>query len=292
MSPPRSTPSPLLRKRKLSEISGLQVDKPVKKSRYTDQEEETNLWTTVKEYLLSPDGRPQPSVACPICLVPVAIRGVPILEPCPWKLADGSQKVGAVLPCAHIICGECHNKYMGDQDELLPRRLRTCPLCRAGLQFPECVHTVPSQRMPIATGEDSSMVPLTMPELQPNCEQLFPSFCQDCTTDIAEHDIDVSMTFISEVIHGVAYIPGEGPREWEKLVEATQELMWQYLQRRRATPSWRNGSVPAKLLQVRFAEEAALLPQLSDAHQSDTIFYPVEGGPVWSVPVHRGDGPQ
>lgn len=292
MSSPRTTPfRPVQsRKRKHSDISGLDGDRPVKKSRYSAEEEETNLWTTVKSYLENPAGRPQPMCYCPICMYPIAIRGVPILEPCPWKLADGSQKVGMVLPpCAHIFCGECINKHIAAQDELVPGR-KTCPICRADLLF-DCLHTIPPQRVPIATNEDASLVPLTMPELQPGFEHRAPSDCFLCVADAAEQFVDVGLRFVSEAVHGVGYLPGEGPREWDDLVEASLQLMWDYLEDQRAIPSWRNGSVPAGLLRVRFIEDAADLPQLFDHHCSDIIVYSREGEAFWCVPVHRGDGP-
>lgn len=293
MSSPRATPSRPVqsRKRKHSEISGLDGDRPTtKKSRYSAEEEETNLWTTVKTYLEDPAGRPQPMCYCPICLCPIAIRGVPILEPCPWKLANGSQKVGVALPCAHIICMGCANGHIAAQEELVPTGQKSCPICRAGLHF-GCLHTVPPQRLPIATSEDASLVPLTMPELQPGFEHRFPADCWECTTEAAEEYIDVSLRFVSEMVHGVGYLPGEGPPEWEDAVEASLQLMWTYLENQRAIPSWRNGSVPAGLLGVRFADNAADLLQVSDNPYNDAIVYSREGEAFWYVPVHRDDGP-
>ncbi|KAK7700611.1 hypothetical protein SLS64_010754 [Diaporthe eres] len=291
MSSPRATPSRPVesRKRKHSDISGVDADRPVKKSRYSAEEEDTNLWTTVKSYLENPAGRPQPMCYCPICMYPIAIRGVPVLEPDPWKLADGSQKVGGVLPCAHIICLECINGHFVAQEELVPGH-KSCPICRANCKF-GCLHTIPPQRLPIATGEDASLVPLTMPELQPGSGHRLPADCFECTGEAAEEYVDVGLRFVSEVVHGVGYLPGEGPQEWENLVEASLQLMWDYLENQRAIPSWRNGSVPAGLLRVSFVEDAADLPQLSDPHYSDAIVYSREGEAFWCVPVHRGDGP-
>lgn len=290
MSSPSATPSRPVqsRKRKHSQISELNAERPGKKIRYSAEEEETNLWTTVKSYLENPAGRPQPMCSCPICMYPIAIRGVPILEPCPWNLAAGSQKVGVVLPCAHILCGECANAHIAAQDELAPGQ-KSCPICRASLLF-GCLHTIPPQRLPIATSEDASIVPLTIPEMQPGLERL-PEDCFACTGEAAEEYVYVGLRFVSEVVHGVGYLPGEGPREWDNLVEASLQLMWDYLEDQRAIPSWRNGSVPAGLLRVRFVEDAADLPQLSDHHHSDTIEYSREGELLWCVPVHRGDGP-
>ncbi|KAG6358022.1 hypothetical protein INS49_013906 [Diaporthe citri] len=130
-----------------------------------------------------------------------------------------------------------------------------------------------------------------MPELQPGFGHRFPEDCFECTSEAAEEYIDVGLRFVSEVVHGVGYLPGEGPREWDGVIEASLQLMWDYLENQRAIPSWRNGSVPAGLLRVRFIEDAADLPQLSDRHYSDTIVYSPEGELSWCVPVHRGDGP-
>ncbi|KKY31182.1 hypothetical protein UCDDA912_g08905 [Diaporthe ampelina] len=256
MSPSYVTPSlPTVqsRKRKHSDISGLNVDGPAKrtKSRHAEKEE-TNLWTTVKRYLEDPAAHgPQPSVSCVICTIPIAIRGIPILEPDPWKLADGSQKVGAVLPCAHIFCQECINAHMAAQDELDPTGHKSCPFCRGDLLFTGCLHTVPPQRLPIATSEDFSMAPLTMPELQPGFEHRFPEDCWECTAQASEEYINLSLRFVSEVLHGVGYLPGEGPPEWDDLVGASQQLVREHQERQRLVPSWRNGSVPAGLLRAR-----------------------------------------
>lgn len=294
MPSPRATPSLAIRsqKRKHSEISGLNVDGPVKRSRHSGEEEETTLWTTVKKYLENPGRRPQPSVSCPVCLGPIAIRGVPILEPCPWKLANGSQAVGAVLPCAHILCLECFNGHIAAQEEMVPDGLKFCPCCRFELLFPGCFHVIPAQRVPIATDEDASIVPLTMPELQPGLEHRFPEDCFDCTHRAVEEYVDISLRFVSEIIHGVAYLPSEGPPEWDDAVESSLQQVWNYMEYQRSIPSWRNGHVPAGLLQVSFAGEGVDLSQGSNAsHNCDSIVYSREGEAFWYVPVHRDDGP-
>lgn len=275
------------RKRKHSEISGLNIDEPVtSRIRYSAEEEETNLWTTVKSYLEDPAGRPQPSVSCPVCMYPIAIRGIPILEPCPWKLASGSQKFGVVLLCAHIICGECYNGYIRAQNALDPHGQRRCPLCRADLKFPGCMSIVPPQRLPVATDEDSSIVPLTLPELQPGFEYRFPQECRECVELSCEEYINVSLRFCSEMIHGVGYYPGEGSQEWDDVVEASQERLWDYLARQRAMPSFRNGSVPTGLLRVSFIGEPAHIPSIAHT-EIDSILYSQEGEAFWCVPVHR-----
>lgn len=293
MSSPKATPSLGVpsRKRKYSEISGLNVDGPVKRSRHSGEEEETILWTTVKKYLENPTRRPQPSVSCPICLYPIAIRGVPILEPCPWKLANGSQTVGAVLPCAHILCFGCYNGHIAAQEEMIPDGTKNCPCCRFELLYSGCFHIIPAQRVPIATYEDASMVPLTMPELQPGLEHRFPETCFECTTQAAEEYVEISLRFVSEIVHGVGYVFGEGPPEWNDAVELSLHQVWNYMEYQHSIPSWRNGHVPAGLLQVSFAGKGADLPQASDASHSDSIVYSREGEVFWYVPVHRDDGP-
>lgn len=135
------------------------------------------------------------------------------------------------------------------------------------------------------------MVPLTMPELQPGFENRFPTDCFGCVADTAGEYITITLRFISEMVHGVGYLPGEGPVMWEDLVEGSQEFMWQYLDRQGDIPSWRNGNVPTGLLQVSFAEEAADLPHVSDNPHSDAIVYSYEGEAFWYVPVHQDDGP-
>lgn len=279
------------RKRKHSEISGLNNDGPVKKRRHDF--EETNLWTTVKCYLKDPAGNLVPSVSCPICSHPIAIRGVPGLEPDPWKLADGSQKVGVVLPCVHILCQECFNGHIAAQNELSPTGQKTCPCCRTDLLFIGCRHTIPPQRLPVATSEDFSMVPLTIPELCENTH-LFPEDCWECTMHSCEEYIDVSMRFVSGNVHGREYRLGEGPPAWEDLIEASQVLMWRYLNNLRAMPNWRNGSVPAGLLGVAFAGEGSAPVHLLQGFEHpdlDAIVYDPTGAALWYFPVHRSHGP-
>lgn len=296
MSPSHVTPSlPVQsRKRKHSEISGLNIDRPVKRTKTRHaEEEETNLWTTVKRYLENPAAHPQPLVSCVICMIPIAIRGVPILEPDPWKLADGSQKVGASLPCAHIFCQECIDEHIAAQDQLDQAGRKTCPCCRASLLFTNCLDTIPSQRLPVATSEDFSMVPLTMPELQPGLEHRFPEECWECAGQAAEELVDVSLRFVSEMLYGVGYLPGEGPREWDDFVEKLISLMWEYQEHQRSVPSWRNGTVPSGLLRVSFAGEGFPHPHLLRGLVSldqDAIVYSPEGEALWYVPVLRSDG--
>lgn len=288
LSPRENSHMPVSRKRKFSEISSLN-SQPVKKRRY-NPEEETNLWTTVKQYLKDPAGRPVPAVSCPICMQPIAIRGIPTLEPCPWKLADGSQKVGAVLPCAHIFCQECINSHISAQNELSLTGSKSCPSCRADLLFIGCLHTIPSQRLPVATSEDFSMVPLTIPELRPK-EHLFPEDCWECVIHTCEEYVDVTLRFVSGNLYGIEYRLGEGPSEWENFVEESQVRMWNYLESQRGLPNWRNGSVPAELLRVTFAEEGNILPiKLTQGLNRDAILYTPAGEGVWYVPMFRSQG--
>lgn len=280
------------RKRKHSEISKLNTDGPSKRRCWVP-EEETNLWTTVKRYLQDPAGRPVPSVSCPICAYPIAIRGVPTQEPDPWRLADGSQKVGTVLPCAHILCEECFNGHSAAQSELHRDGQKSCPICRAGLLFIGCLHPIPPQRLPVATGEDYSMVPLTIPELHPN-EHRFAEDCWDCTSHACEEYIDVSLRFIAGNLYGVEYRVGEGPPQWEDLVERHQVMMWDYLDTLRAAPNWRNGSVPTGLLGVTFAEDSNVPVHILQGFASfdvDAIVYSPTGRAFWWIPVHRSQRP-
>lgn len=276
------------RKRKLSEISKLNDDKPSKRRRCVPGEE-TNLWTTVKRYLQDPAGRPVPSVSCPICAYPIAIRGIPTQEPDPWKLADGSQKVGAVLPCAHILCGECFNGHSAAQDELNPKGEKNCPICRANLLFIGCNHPIPPQRLPVATSEDYSMVPLTIPELHPH-EHRFPEDCWNCTTHSCEQYIDISMRFIAGNLYGVEYRVGEGPPQWEALVESHQVVMWNYLNTLRAAPNWRNGKAPFEPLGVTFSEDSNVPAHILQGFVSfdlDAIVYCPMGRALWWIPIPR-----
>ncbi|POS70864.1 hypothetical protein DHEL01_v210742 [Diaporthe helianthi] len=242
------------RKRKHAEISTLNDDKPPKRRRCVVAEEETNLWTTVKRYLKNPAGHPVPLVSCPVCMHPIAIRGIPTQEPDPWNLADGSQKVGVVLPCAHMLCSNCFNGHSAAQAELNLDGDKNCPICRASLLFVGCLHPIPPQRLPVATSEDYSMVPLTISELHPD-EHRFAEDCWDCTSQSCEEYIDVSMRFIAGNLYGVEYRLGEGPPQWEDLVERHQVMLWGYLDSLRAMPNWRNGNVPTGLLGVTFAED-------------------------------------
>ncbi|ROV98441.1 hypothetical protein VPNG_08503 [Cytospora leucostoma] len=62
---------------------------PLKRIRVADREE-THLWTTVKRYIQNPKDFPEPQVSCPICMVEIAIRGIPDQSPDPYKLLDDS----------------------------------------------------------------------------------------------------------------------------------------------------------------------------------------------------------
>lgn len=265
------------RKRKHSDDNVLKADEPPQKK---SRSEETNLWTTVKEYLKSPCENSQPSVSCPICMIPIAIRGVPQLRPCPWKLADESQKVGVVLPCSHIICQDCMSGHISAQDELIQSGDKWCPCCRADLLFSGCLHLIPSQRLPIATCENTSMVPLTRPEMPPND---FPEDCWECTAKCTTDYIDVSMSFVSELIHGVAQ---EESPEWETVVQQSQLLVRGYLDQQRIGPSWRKCSISARKLQVSFMDEG-LADLAHDAIVHSRENSTTESGAFWFVPVHR-----
>ncbi|KAG8157753.1 hypothetical protein KVR01_012415 [Diaporthe batatas] len=292
-SPQRLSQLPVQsRKRKHCEISTLKNDRPTKRRRCVPGEE-TNLWTTVKRYLRDPAGRPAPSVSCPICAYPIAIRGIPTQEPDPWELADGSQKVGVVLPCAHCLCQECFNGHSAAQDELNRDKDKTCPICRASLLFIGCLHPIPPQRLPVTTGEDYSMVPLTIPELHPH-EHRFAEDCWDCTTDSCEEYIDISMRFTAGNLYGVEYPVGEGPLQWQEHVERHQVLMWDYLSSLRSMPNWRNGSVPTGLLGVTFAEDSDVPVHILDGFVSfddDAIVHSPTGREFWWIPVHRSQRP-
>jgi hypothetical protein len=151
------------------------------------------------------------------------------------------------------------------------------------------MHTIPSQRLPVATNEHFSMVPLTLPELRPK-EHRFPEDCWDCTTHSCEDYIDVTMRFVSGNVHGVEYRLGEGPPAWEDLVQASQLLVWKYLDNMRAMPDWRNGKVPAGLLRVTFAEEGNVPVHLLQGFEHpdrDAIVQNPTGEALWYVPVHR-----
>lgn len=296
MPSPQATPSlPVqCRKRKHYEISGLvKVEEPVKRTyQHSAQTEETNLWTRVKSYLENPAGRPQPLVMCPICTCPIAIRGIPILEPCPWKLACRSQMVGVVLPCAHVICQECYNGHWHAQEVLVPDGGRSCPICRAELLHSGCKHDIPPQRLPIATYEKASIVPLTRSEMQPSGGQPLPENCFDCAAAGAEEDVEVSMRFVSATVNGAGYLPGEGPPGWDDVVGAIQMAVLDFIEEQLDKPSWWNGSVPTGLLRVTFAGEAADLLQPFNHPGSDAIVYSREGEAFWYVPVRSDDGPE
>lgn len=294
MPSPQATPSlPVqCRKRKRSEISGLvKVDEPFKRTyQHSAEEEETNLWTRVKSYLENPAGRPQPLVICPICICPIAIRGIPILEPCPWKLANRSQMVGVALPCAHIICQECFKGHSAAQEELVPGG-KSCPICRADLIFRACKHDIPPQRLPIATYEKASIVPLTSPEIQPGGFPI-PENCFDCAAARAEHDIEASMRFVSTTLNGADYLQAEGPPGWDDVVGAVQMAVLGFIEEQLDKPSWWNGDVPTRLLRVSFAGEAADLLQPFNNPRDDAIVYSREGEAFWYVPVRSDDGPE
>lgn len=296
--PPREAPTHQpdvqCRKRKRSDSAREAGEPSHKRSRNS---QETHLWTTVKKYLKDPCQNPAPRVSCPICSIPIAIRGVPILKPCPWKIADGSQKIGVVLPCTHVICQQCMNSHISAQAELSVSGQRTCPYCRADLLFPGCKHLIPIQRLPVATSEDASMVPLTKPEML--LDQHFPEECYDCTAACAKNYVDVSMLFVSELINNsAACVPGQAENpEWQNVVEASQRLVRDYLARQYIGPNWIKENTSSKLLEVSFADQGlANLVQGFQPLGHDAIVYSgkdensTESQAFWFVPVHRSHG--
>jgi hypothetical protein len=274
------------RKRKYSEISKQACnDGPGKKIRYDFVD--TTMWTTVKRWLEDPAGMQEPSVECPVCQTPIAIRGVPGLEPDPWRLADGSQKVGVVLPCAHFLCKTCFNVHFATQKMFGRRGKSFCPCCRADLVFPECEHTIPPQRLPVATSEHFSMIPRTIPELAH--QKLFPRKCWSCTSEICEEYIKVATQYVLAEVHGIVLEGGIDlvPRAW------SESLTFKYLSEQRAKPNWRNGSVHNGELGLVFADHGDLPVQLLEKIKhldDDAIVYDAIGRAFWYVPVNRSPG--
>ena len=241
------------------------------------------MWTDVKKYLQDPENTPVPQVSCPICMDPIAIRGVPGQEPCPYKIVKGEQKVGAVLFCSHIVCQMCIWKHIFAQIEWAEGINNiegpvNCPYCRYDLLYPECTSLMSLKRVPIATGEDESIVPLTRPELEAEGTPV-PARCFACIRDgSALQDPDVT-----------------------ELGELTIEEFWEQIN---SSPSWLSREASHLILDVAFINDPRLgqlakkspddgvdvimrLEEIEINNDDDSDSDYLKPSAVWSVPLWR-----
>lgn len=279
------------RKRSRSDEESEADDEPPQKKRRV--KEGTNMWTAVKEYLENPESAAEPQVSCPVCMVEIAIRGVPGQSPCPYKLDQGEQVVGVVLACAHIICQDCIAKHLSAQAEISARH-QTCPCCRADLKFSKCRHLIPRKRIPIATYEVASKVPSTMPECAA-AGQTFPEWCMKCSLSCTQEYIDVTYdSYIAEImpaISGTGSVANDP--EWQRIVQASFEAVKKYFLGTRKESSWGVMTTSDMLLEVAFVNDERLgdLAERS-AHGHGLIEHALHDGDVhafWSVPQWRND---
>lgn len=265
-------------------------EEPVEKKARLDMREETNLWTIVKQYLQDPDSEntAEPSVSCPICYCEIAIRGLPSQQPNPWKLADGRQKVGNTLPCAHIVCQDCIKQTLDAQKDsgFAP----TCPICRLNLCHTICGHTVASKRLPLASLETVDMVPLTLPE----CQKGLPKDCLPCIWTMSTHMMGKNLNSIVNLVTGTMRDQEDNLQEvpdWSQVVDRIRceiaAFIHDYMTN---TPRWEVLDSSDEGLRVAFVDDEEV------THLDPTIRYSSEDhilvsedtkNSCWFVPISR-----
>lgn len=258
---------------------------PQKKTRIV---EETNMWTTVKKYLQNAEDTPEPQVSCPICMVDIAIRGIPSQYPSPYKLINGDQAVGTVLPCAHIICQACIAKHIQTSSH------KTCPCCRADLRYSGCGHLTPSKRIPVATGENESMIPPTMPELVAAGSK-FPEHCFTCQESGTRKYAEIGFNFIADLIYDTSTgSAGVSDPAWHNVIDASIQVVLDHVVNISGRPDWKSTGMSDNVpLQVAFINDSRLgaAAKKSEHDGQDVIEYVQEEGirtALWSVPLWRG----
>lgn len=176
------------------------VDGPVYKSRRWTKEE-TNLWTTVKQFLQDPYSNTEPAVSCPICYTDIAIYGLRGQHPDPVEMANGTQKVGIVTICNHILCQDCFHKHIDSREEEF--QAPACPVCRLELthSFEGCQHLICPKRLPIFPTDTVDMIPLTLPE-RPDGARLPPQACLQCIQNTAQQYLDISLNYVANLVQG------------------------------------------------------------------------------------------
>lgn len=267
-------------------------DEPAEKKARLDTREETNLWTTVKQYLQDPasETAAEPSVSCPICYCEIAIRGLPSQQPDPRKLADGRQKVGNTLPCAHILCQDCIKQTLASQHD--SHSPPTCPICRFNLRHTRCGHTVAAKRLPLASLETLDMVPPTIPE---HTEGL-PRNCLPCIWTRAMPTLDKKLNLIVNLVTGEKRGPEENLEEvpgWSQTLDRIRCEMAAFIHDRMTnTPRWEVLDPTDDGLRVAFVDDESVMeldPTIRYSSQDSILTSEDAQDSCWYVPVPRTD---
>lgn len=254
--------------------------------------QETNYWPTVKAFLQSPESVPEPEVSCPVCYGEIALRGLPSQTPCPWKVSQGSQKVGVVLPCAHILCQDCCESHIDRLDhQNLPL---TCPICRFEMLHDGCGHMITAKRLPIATYEKADMVPLTLVEM-PKGQSGLPAQCLPCLRATALQQLSWSLSHVMQFVRPTS---GEAHREWDFIADNVHSMVSSFVDKQKMGPHWEFMASSDVSLKVAFVDDVhtvgELLPAIRYSAWDQIVVVPEneDDQAYWLVPCARSSRPQ
>jgi len=174
------------------------------------------LWHQVKNHILNPTpelANKIPRVICGICGDQLEILGVDTYDASIPKADEG-----AVLPCGHMLCGECIGGLLTHGGES-----PTCPTCRHPLAFTVC--KCPMNMFVIPTRSDwenlnypiprqvFGFIPLTNPEFPGTrgvpgscapCHHIYANVIIPRVIELAENPASmIDETFISLVLPGI-----------------------------------------------------------------------------------------
>lgn len=225
--------------------------------RISQLRQETNYWPTVKTYLQSPGSVPEPEVSCPICYVEIAIRGLPSQTPCPWKISEGSQKVGVVLPCAHILCQDCCESHIDRLDyQNLPL---TCPICRFEMRHEGCGHMITAKRLPLATYEKADMVPLTLVEMPAEGKEGLPTQCLPCLRSTALQHLSWSLSHVMQFVRPTS---ANAHGEWDCIADNIHSMVSRFVNNQKMGPNWEFMASSDVSLKVAFVDDVDTIGEL------------------------------
>lgn len=246
--------------------------------------QETNFWPAVKAILEKPETKPEPEVSCPDCYGDIAIRGLPSQTPNPWELAEGSQKVGVVFPCAHSLCQDrcdAHIDRLGSQN--LPL---TCPVCRLQMHHEGCGHMITPKRLPIASYENADMVPLTLVEM-PEGNDGLPAQCLPCLRTTALTHLSWSLSHVTRFVRPSC---DDAHGQWDLIAGRVQVMVTSFVDNQKMGPHWEymaSSDVSLGVVLVDDVDTIGVLPPEIRYSAGDKIIVVPDNEACWLAPCAR-----
>lgn len=249
--------------------------------------QETSFWPAVKAFLEKPETLPEPAVCRPICYGDIAVRGLPSQIPNPWKLSEGSQKVGVVLPCAHILCQDCCGARIDRLDsQNLPL---ACPVCRFQMIHDGCGHMITPKRLPIASYENADMVPLTLVEM-PEGKDGLPAQCLPCLRTTALTHLSWSLSHVTQFVRPSS---DAAHGQWDLIAGSVKSMVTNFVDSQKMGSHWEFMASSDVSLRVAFVDDihtiGMLPPEIRYAAGDKIIVVPdnEDDQAFWLVPYAR-----